>query len=159
MPLFTAVKPSSSAHNAPQHKFIEPGMFTDTEYPIAAKIQQRRLQMLIHSRIYYELDMNVVSDHQWAAWATELKELQQHNSSIAERICFAEAFADWDASTGAFLPLNDPWVIRKTEQFLKQHEQEGNHVEYKEVQQSTGKPGGQSSKRKEDTKQRRNSLF
>lgn len=159
MPLFTAVKPSSSTHKAPQHKFIEPGMFTDEELPTAQLIQRRRLQLLIHSRIYYEMDTNLISDYQWSMWAEELAQLQAAHADIASRICFSAAFADWDASTGAFLPLQDEWVVRKAAQLVKNHESEGNHIEYKEVQQSAGKPSGESSKRKEDTKQRRNSLF
>lgn len=158
MPLFTAAKASSSAHAAPQRAFIVPGMFTDTELSTAQLIQQRRLQMLVHSRIYYELDTNIISDHQWAKLATELAQLQQQYPEIAARVCYAEAFQDWDGSTGAFLPLKDEWVVRKADQLLHLHTREGNHVEYKEVQQSTGESSGKSHERKSDSKQRSNSV-
>ena len=39
---------------------------------VAALIQRRRYQILVHSLIYYELDMNLVSDAQWAEWGVEL---------------------------------------------------------------------------------------
>lgn len=43
----------------------------------AALIQRRRYQILVHSLIYYELDIQLVSDYKWAEWALELKKLQE----------------------------------------------------------------------------------
>lgn len=74
-------------------------------------IRQRRAQMLIHSFIYYILDDNLISDHQWQRWADELVALQEQ---YPERIGFYdEAFVDWDASSGYHLP-KDGWVIDKS---------------------------------------------
>ena len=56
--------------------FIQPGQFSDLELPIASKIQQRRLQMLVHSYIYYKLDENIISDHAFNYWGHELANLQ-----------------------------------------------------------------------------------
>ena len=42
---------------------------------VAALIQRRRYQILVHSLIYYELDMNLVSDAQWVEWGVELVKL------------------------------------------------------------------------------------
>jgi hypothetical protein len=81
-------------------------------------IQRRRLQLLIHSRIYYVLNDNIIADRQWDEWARELVELQQRYSEESKNTIWYEAFKDWDASTGAFLPLDDPWVIRKANQVL-----------------------------------------
>ena len=39
---------------------------------VSALIQRRRYQILVHSLIYYELDMNLVSVAQWAEWGAEL---------------------------------------------------------------------------------------
>ena len=39
-------------------------------------IKRRRLQLLIHSYIYYELNDNIVSDATWSKWAMELVKLQ-----------------------------------------------------------------------------------
>ena len=80
---------------------------------IAELIQQRRLQMLVHSCIYYHLDKNVISDKQWDKWARELVELQSKYPEISKKVIWYEAFKDWDASTGAFLPITDEWVVQK----------------------------------------------
>ena len=90
--------------------------FTGQDLEIAELIQQRRLQMLVHSAIYYDFDFNVASDKQWDAWAKELVQLQYDHPEISERVMWHEAFKDWDASTGAFLPLKDPWVVKKASQ-------------------------------------------
>lgn len=100
-------------------EFIKPNQFTTAELPIASLIQRRRLQMLVHSCIYYDLDGNLITDKQFDDWGRELVKLQEDYPDIAKRICYAEAFKDWDASTGAFLPLKDEWVVRKAKQLLK----------------------------------------
>lgn len=95
----------------PQMKTYE--LFSGEELVIAEKIQQRRLQMLVHSCIYYEMDYNIISDKQWDAWSKELVVLQRDNPEISKQVDWYDAFADWDGSSGAFLPLKDPWVIEK----------------------------------------------
>ena len=139
--------------------FIQVGQFTDEELPLASLIQRRRLQMLIHSRIYYVLDENLITDAQFDEWGRELVQLQRDNPDIAKRVCFAEAFKDWDASTGAFLPLKNKWVVRKAGQLLAIAEKRGDINEHKKIQQSTGVKSRQKPKRKKATKQWSNSLF
>ena len=92
--------------------------FSGEELEIAERIQQRRLQLLVHSCIYYELNRNIISDMQWDKWAKELVYLQAQYPEISEQIIWYEAFKDWDASTGAFLPLKDPWVMKKARMFV-----------------------------------------
>ena len=87
--------------------------------PIAAKIQQRRYQILVHSLLYYELDINLVSDNQWAAWGKELAELQTAHPYIASRVIFAEAFKGFDGSTGFHLPFRDEQVVNIAYRLLK----------------------------------------
>ena len=79
--------------------------------PIAAKIQRRRYQILVHSLLYYDLDMNLVPDAKWAEWARELVELQNAHPDIASLVIFAEAFKGFDASTGYNLPYRDEQVV------------------------------------------------
>lgn len=94
-------------------------IFTDPEeLKIAEKIQQRRYQMLIHSCIYYKLNDNYVSDTQWSTWAFELADLQKSYPEISEKVTLYEYFKDWDGSSGAFLPLDLPWVIQKAQDLL-----------------------------------------
>lgn len=153
-------KPKESSNSNP---FIQPGQYTDDELPIAELIQRRRLQMLIHSKLYYDMDTNLITDKQFDEWGRELVKLQRDYPNIAKRICYAEAFKDWDASTGAFLPLQDPWVIRKAQQLLNLNngatKGDKDNLEYKKVQQSTRVESSKKPKGKKTAKQRGNSLF
>lgn len=97
---------------------IEPtyNLFDGPELQIAEKILQRRAQMLVHSCLYYEFNTNIVPDTKWDEWARELRTLQEQYPDISKEVRWYEHFADWDASTGAFLPLKDEWVMRKAQQ-------------------------------------------
>ena len=92
-------------------------LFSGQELVIAEKIQQRRLQILVHSCIYYELNTNIISDKQWDKYARELVQLQTAYPSIAEQVVWADAFRNFDASTGFNLPIKDAWVMQKAMQF------------------------------------------
>ena len=92
--------------------------FDGEKLKIASKIKQRRLQMLIHSYLYYELNTNIVSDATWMKWAQELAELQNKYPEISEVVEYSSDFKDWDGSTGAFLPLQNNWVISKANTLL-----------------------------------------
>ena len=78
---------------------------------VAAKIQQRRYQILVHSLIYYELDMNLVPDAKWSEWAAELVSLQTKYPDAANTVIFANAFKDFDGSTGFDLPYRDEQIV------------------------------------------------
>ena len=72
-----------------------------------AKIQQRRLQMLVHSYIYYVLNDNIISDSTWNKWAHELAVLQKKYPKTSKKVPYYKQFKDWDGSTGAFLDFDD----------------------------------------------------
>ena len=74
---------------------------------IAERIRQRRRQMLVHSYLYYEKDVNIVSDAKWSQWAMELVQLQKDYPKESSEVEYAEMFADWDGSSGAFLKFGD----------------------------------------------------
>lgn len=99
--------------------FIQPGQFARKDLKTAGMIQQRRVQMLIHSCLYYEMNTNLISDKQFDEWGRELAKLQNENPEIADKICFAEAFKDWDGTTGFHLPLKNKWVVSKAYYLLK----------------------------------------
>ena len=42
--------------------------------------KRRRMQMLLHSCIYYELNENIIPDDTYDKWATELAELLPHST-------------------------------------------------------------------------------
>ena len=91
---------------------------------IQSKIRQRRSQMLVHSRIYYILDENIVSDDKWQQWANELRDLQKQYPEYCKIGFFDKEFSDWNGDTGAMLPLKDPYVVRKTQQVIDQWHRE-----------------------------------
>ena len=91
---------------------------------IKSKIKQRRLQMLVHSYIYYKLDKNIVDDATWSRWAKELQQLQDKYPDESKEVEWAEVFEDWDGSSGAFLPLDDEWVRQKAMKVLEIHDRE-----------------------------------
>ena len=87
---------------------------------VQSKIRQRRSQMLVHSRIYYVLDENIVSDDTWQKWANELRDLQKQYPEYCKIGFFDKEFSDWNGDTGAMLPLKDPYVVNKTQQVINQ---------------------------------------
>lgn len=87
--------------------------------PIAEKIQRRRYQILVHSLLYYELDINLVTDAKWAEWGKELAELQTTYPDVASRIIFAEAFKGFDGSTGFNLPYTDQQILNIAYRLLR----------------------------------------
>lgn len=86
---------------------------------IYALINRRRRQLLVHSVIYYRLNENLVTDDIWASWGRELVELQERYPDIADEIPYADAFRDFDPSTGYNLPLTDPWAVNTARYLLE----------------------------------------
>ena len=85
---------------------------------VAELIKRRRLQLLVHSCIYYGMDKNLIDDHTFDKWSDELVQLQSEYPDISKQVEWYEAFKDWDGSTGAFLPLDDTWVISKAKSLI-----------------------------------------
>lgn len=102
-------------------EFLEPeddDPMVNAVQTLSEKIRQRRIQMLVHSYIYYNMDSNVISDDKWQQWADELTELQKRKQNIG---FYDEAFADWSGATGCDLPF-DPWVKERAKKLLTKHE-------------------------------------
>ena len=85
----------------------------------AELINRRRRQVLVHSCIYYRFNESLITDHTFDAWARELTELQRQWPEVAGGCVYAEAFKDFDGSTGFDLPLHDPWVMSKAAKLLE----------------------------------------
>jgi len=89
---------------------------------IKSLIKRRRLQMLVHSCIYYELDTNIISDDLWQKWADELEDLIIKYPDLNRKIDeFDQHFSDWTGATGAFLPHRHPWVLSTATRLLNNH--------------------------------------
>lgn len=88
---------------------------------ISELINRRRRQILIHSILYYELNEAIIPDNQWTEWAKELKSLQEKYPEIAKNCVYADEFKNFDYISGYYLPLRDPWGMRKARQLLTYH--------------------------------------
>ena len=95
--------------------------WNNKEAKIYELIQQRRLQLLVHSRIYYVLNNNIISDKQFDEFAKELVKLQKDYPQLSKDVIFYDAFKNWDGTTGFDLPLEDPWVVQKANQLLRRN--------------------------------------
>lgn len=85
-------------------------IFSGEDLVIADRIQRLRLNILVHSFIYYRMNNNLVSDRQWDLWAKELVQLQKDYEDISKQVVYSEEFEDFDGTTGAFFQLDDPYV-------------------------------------------------
>lgn len=75
--------------------------------------------MLVHSYLYYWRFNPILTDHQFDAWANELRDLQaKHPEPIG---FYDEVFADWKGETGMHLP-RDPWIQSKADLLAREHE-------------------------------------
>ena len=86
---------------------------------IKALILRRRLQVWVHSMIYYNLNANIVSDAVWSRWAEDLECLQTMYPELAAQVEYAEVFEDFDHSTGANLPDDNEQINNKAAYLLK----------------------------------------
>lgn len=82
-------------------------------------ILRRRLQILIHSCLYYHMNTNIITDGQWDQWAKELVQLQKDFPKIASKVDFHRDFRDFDGATGFHLPYKNEDIIRKTRWLLE----------------------------------------
>ena len=87
-------------------------LFTGKDLEIAQLIQRRRIQLLIHSYLYYELDTNLIPDSTWNEWAVELVKLQNDYPEIADKVIYSEQFSGWDGASGAFFIYDGPTIDR-----------------------------------------------
>lgn len=86
---------------------------------IKALILRRRLQVWVHSMIYYNLNANIVSDAVWSRWAEDLECLQTMYPELAAQVEHAEVFEGFDHSTGANLPDDNEQINNKAAYLLK----------------------------------------
>lgn len=88
---------------------------------VSALIRRRRRQMIIHACIYYKLNDNIISDHQYDEWARELVQLHKDNPKYSDE--WDEYFIDWDGSTGFTLPIHLPRITARAQWILELHEE------------------------------------
>lgn len=118
-----------SLRTIPNNPSIDYSIFSDSEYEIAELIHRRRLQVLVHSCIYYHFDKNLITDAMYDFFSNDLARLQSQHPHIASKICYADAFKNWGGGSGAYLPYTDPWVIAKAESLIRLEETYGKRKE------------------------------
>lgn len=92
---------------------------TMTDTDIYELINRRRRQILVHSVIYYQMNDTLIADSTWSKWAVELNQLQKQYPEIASKVPYAEAFKDFDPSSGFNLPLDDPWAVSTARRLIE----------------------------------------
>lgn len=92
---------------------------------IASLINRRRRQILVHSALYYRFNTNIIDDHTYDQWSKELAELQTQYPEIAKKCVYAKEYAEFDGSTGYFLPISNPEVVSSANKLLHYHKQLG----------------------------------
>lgn len=97
---------------------------TDLDIKVMQKIRQRRLQMLVHSCIYYRMNTNIVCDDDFDRWNKELRELHEKYPKESQKVRYAEHFKDWvgRVSGGSHLPITDPYIVDKAIRLINYHE-------------------------------------
>lgn len=114
---------------------VKPNLIRGTYYLTEAGVEadeirtlilRRRLQVLVHSCLYYVFNENLISDSTWSAWARELVELQREYPSIAARVDYAKEFQDFDASTGFHLPTRNFEIMAKAQYLLDIRKEKAN---------------------------------
>ena len=95
----------------------------DQREEIASLIKRRRLQLLVHSAIYYHFNESIISDNQWGIWAKELVCLQNKYPEISNQVVYSDAFKSFNVSTGYDLPFTDPPIYWTAMWILKLHKE------------------------------------
>lgn len=93
---------------------------TELEVPITDRIKHLRILLTLHSYIYYILNTNIISDHQWQAHADELTEIQAKYPEFCNIGWYDDEFVDWDGSTGYHLSKNT-WVDKTAHYLLNKY--------------------------------------
>lgn len=78
---------------------------------MAELIKRRRLQILVHSCLYYNMNENLIDDHTFDLWCKQLVELQQKYPSISKRVELYDQFKDFDGSSGYNLDYSHPNIV------------------------------------------------
>ena len=81
--------------------------------------RRKRLQVLVHSCIYYRFNTSIINDATFDKFSNELVDLQNKYPKHANKVRYAEEFKDFNGSTGYRLPIGDLSIVTKAEQLIR----------------------------------------
>lgn len=92
-------------------------MWVNKEWSTVDKLNRLERLVLLHSIIYYELDENIISDHDYNKLAQlTAKKVQQYKDTKLKKTMYGYAFKDFDGSTGFDLMFK---LKKKDKDYLK----------------------------------------
>lgn len=89
-------------------------------------IKRRRLQLIVHSAIYYHFNSNIVSDNKYDGWTHELVALHKQYPDYSDR--YDEYFDNWNGETGYHFPKDDH-ILSIADGLLRTHDRKLNQQE------------------------------
>ena len=95
-----------------------------TEEEIKKIIESKRIEILVHSYIYYYLGDNVIEDYQYDNLGRELAKLQKQHPDIADQCSYAERFKEYgidNCFSGFDLPYMQSEIIEKAKKLLQEN--------------------------------------
>ena len=90
------------------------------DHNIIDRINQRQVQMLIHSCIYYTFQTSVIPDATFDRWAKELVQLQSQYPEETKQTLYYTQFIGWDGTTG--YRLNTYMWEKKAKWLIEQYD-------------------------------------
>lgn len=95
------VKPKEESLITPGHKYNS---------KVMELIRRRRLQTLVTSYIYMEMDESYIPDEEWNRRSHELADLQNKYPLESAAVVYADKFLNWTGDTASGLTYDD-WVV------------------------------------------------
>jgi len=103
-------------------------------------IKRRRMQLMVHSAIYYHFNSNIVSDNTYDGWTQELVQLHKDFPDYSDR--YDEYFKDWAGETGFHFPKDDH-ILTIAIGLLETYERKRNQEELAAVANKKDTPLGE----------------
>jgi len=88
------------------------------QYSTEELIKRLRLNIILHSCVYYQFDESIWSDFDFDSKCKQLVALlADQPNTYSDR--FDKFFVDWDGESGFHFPHRDPWVYSKAEELIR----------------------------------------
>lgn len=84
-------------------------------------INRRKRQILVHSFLYYQMNTNIISDHTFDKWSSELAMLLLKYPEESKQTVYYDEFKEFDGSSGYDLPYYYPNIQQIGLSLLHQH--------------------------------------